>query len=362
MKTRRIAVLVLSLAMVLTMSVSVFAAPANDGDAAKLVKYLKVAEGVTKPDASFEFTFTPVEAAASEVNGVSNTYANSVATDTETFSFTKDDLTACDGGYKAEASVSDIFANYTFPHAGVYAFTVAEKKGAATIDGGTMEYDSSTFTLRFSVDNDGNIDNVTVSDEDGKVDPTDTDPTDAEDPQGDDATKGFTFINNFVKMVNTHEEPNPDPEDPENPTVTKDGAFKLSKVVTGQFGNKTKDFNFVVDVEIPENTPSSYSLDENTPGDMAIHDGESLVYNVLPVGTKITVTEKEANQGGYTTSFDKATTFTLGENGEFITCTNAFDDNSVTPTGIIINNLPYVLMIVIAVGGIVLFTRKRRCE
>ena len=56
------------------------------------------------------------------------------------------------------------------------------------------------------------------------------------------------------------------------------------------------------------------------------------------------------------------TTYLVGEKGAYTNVTNEFQDENVTPTGIIINNLPYVLLIAIAFAGIVLFSRKRRYE
>jgi hypothetical protein len=51
----------------------------------------------------------------------------------------------------------------------------------------------------------------------------------------------------------------------------------------------------------------------------------------------------------------------VGNDGGYVYIENTFDDNSVTPTGIIINNLPYVLMVGIPVAAFaVMFVNKRR--
>jgi NADH:ubiquinone oxidoreductase subunit F (NADH-binding) len=51
----------------------------------------------------------------------------------------------------------------------------------------------------------------------------------------------------------------------------------------------------------------------------------------------------------------------VGNDGGYVYIENTFDDSSVTPTGIIINNLPYVLMVGIPVAGFaVMFANKRR--
>ncbi len=376
---KKLTVLALAFAMVLTMSASVFATAdgVNSGDnngadsylpgSAKLVKYLTIAENVTVPTETFAFTFTPVEVSpandmtvpAASHPAVSATIASSALSQI-------DDST----NYKAELTIASIFDGKTFPRAGEYTYTVAETEGSTT----GMTYSSDSYTLRLIVDKDGNIDDVTVQKgENGdKVDPTDVDPEEASDdnkPSG--STSGFTFTNNYVKLVDTHPEPNPDydPTDPDSPEfLTKEGALKVEKLVTGEYGDYTKDFNFNVNVDIPDNT-TGYTLADNEPSDKAIKSGESFSYAVLPAGSKITITETEANQAGYTTTAEGTknavtlgTEFVLSEDGQFVKVTNAFDDESVTPTGIIINNLPYVLLIGLALGGIVLFSRKRRYE
>ena len=51
----------------------------------------------------------------------------------------------------------------------------------------------------------------------------------------------------------------------------------------------------------------------------------------------------------------------IGNDGGYVYLVNAFDDSTVTPTGILINNLPYVLMVGIPVAvGAVMFVNKRR--
>lgn len=397
---KKLTVLALAFAMVLTMSASVFAAAtpaATDdqhaaGSAAKFVKYLKIPDGVTVPTtAEFEFKFTPVDPATDDVHNEtvpSGSYSEKVLT------FTVADMADAqvDGTKNKEyvKTINEVFQGYNFPRAGEYLFKVTETdKGFErdTADGKFTEKmlcntGEDEYTLRLYVKN-GNpktIADVTVVDADGnKVDPTDDDPTpaDTDDPNGEE---GFTFINRYSKVVKKHNEPtnpnpDPNPEDPENPdpinkndVTNKDGAFVLTKEVLGEYGDQTKDFHFTASLTMPEDEDAAdYDIDSNKTGDLDLAHGESFTYKALPVGTKITITESDYSNVGYTenwTSSDanNALTVLVGEDGAYVICRNAFDDNSVTPTGIIINNLPYVLLIGLALGGIVLFSRKRRYE
>ena len=61
------------------------------------------------------------------------------------------------------------------------------------------------------------------------------------------------------------------------------------------------------------------------------------------------------------TASDAVVQTVVSNDGAYVYIVNVFDDNSVTPTGIIINNLPYVLMIGIPVAVFVgMFVSKRR--
>jgi hypothetical protein len=134
-----------------------------------------------------------------------------------------------------------------------------------------------------------------------------------------------------------------------------------SAAKSDEYADKDKEFDFTITVELPKNNTETYNVPKTA---KLSHNGESLNVAKLPIGTKITVQEAAAD--GYTakwTSSDQnKTTVLVGEKGAYIKCTNTFEDNSVTPTGIIINNLPYVLVILLAIGGIAVFARKRRYE
>lgn len=356
MKKRLLAIV---LAMTVVFAYSVVGVSAEDQDAvapsaAKLVKYLQVAQGVTYPDATFKFDVKQVSSG--------NTSADAAVDSSKDFTYSMSGLSKVENStnYEKAVTINDLFDGYVFATPGKYAFEVTEKKdtyNAASNE--KMSYDESKYTITMAVDQNKNITQVVVQNGDGdKVDPTTTD-VEENSQTGKVTSEGFVFANNYEKTVSNHEEP--DPDNPDNP-VKKDGAFDLAKILVGQYADKDKAFNFTIDVKLPVNNTQAFSVD----AEKALKGGENYNVATLPVGTEITVAEKEANQDGYTTTWSTSagqeTTIVVGENGAYAKCTNEFDDNSTTPTGIIINNLPYVLVILLAIGGIAVFARKRRYE
>lgn len=397
---KKLSVLVLALTMVLTMSASVFATQETDGTltgkSVAVTKELDVAEGITLPTEQFKFNVTKGTTkdsftAKDEYVSDTNDYAN--------IAFAPITVAESDRGTASpekivKESTVDL-TNATFGCAGLFVYEVKEDATAAT---NGMTYDSQTYYLKVYVKNGSNgpvVDQVGIEDEDGeKVDGTPVAPTPGDNQLVDEtkeADGAFRFVNKYVKTVNKHDEPqnpnpDPNPEDPSNPDPVvkddpkkgEDGAFELDKFVLGEYGDQTKDFTFTITVQNPTTADANYNalaatnVEGATIGDdgtFTLKHNATLTLKELPVGTKITVSEADYTPDGFkaakwtTSQSDNATTSILvGENGAYAICRNPFDDTSVTPTGIIINNLPYVLLIGIALGGIVLFSRKRRYE
>ena len=107
-----------------------------------------------------------------------------------------------------------------------------------------------------------------------------------------------------------------------------------------------------------------------------LRDGESVDIKGLPYGTVYTITEEMADNGLYTatsTGKDNTTGKVFEKNsvtnavlsdtlGNDLTVTNTRE--TVTPTGVFIDNLPFILLIVIGAAGIgaYLFSRRRRYQ
>ena len=278
----------------------------------------------------------------------------------------------------------------TFNEAGKYEYTV--KETAATPDVAESEHEKLIMSLAeykmdvYVVENpvgtfkvDQIVVNKTKNDkgtaEEGKV-----------DISGDKTKNKFNFVNTYVQEAGTGTDPtNPDPN------YTENGALKVSKTIDaqGETPSATDSFSFTATFVFPEGT------DETTLGGVkgngtgvSLTDGtytfklkhnESLKFTGLPVGTTITVTEAgAANYKGSAKVFlngveQKAVTATkynekitpvdnkkLGQNKNTVDVTNTY--NHVPTTGIIMNTLPYVLMIALcgaALFGFVAFKRRR---
>lgn len=174
-------------------------------------------------------------------------------------------------------------------------------------------------------------------------------------------------------------------------TTPKLSSMTIKKVVTGAFGERTKEFNFSVKLENTTNptllngvTASGAATKDNL-GNFTMNHGGSVTLENIPIDTIITVTEKDANdyktsatghKNSIQTSGERTFTYTVVEeggvvvlkstgtdredfNGYAITVENNFDG---TPdTGVLLDTLPYLILLAVAVaGGVLVVVRKRK--
>lgn len=198
----------------------------------------------------------------------------------------------------------------------------------------------------------------------------------------------FNFVNTYVQEAGTG--PNPSTPDP---TYNNNGALKVSKTIAAPEGSidSSATFNFTATFAFPEGTDANtlggvkgneadVSLTDGT-CTFSLKHGQNMKFTGLPVGTKITVTEAGvANYKGSASvvlNGGTATTVTAGKYHEDLTAVDGDNDklgqnkntvdvtntyNNVPTTGIIMNTLPYVLMIALcgaALFGFVAFKRRR---
>lgn len=153
----------------------------------------------------------------------------------------------------------------------------------------------------------------------------------------------------------------------------KTGKLVIKKNVTGGWGDKTRQFSFTHDYG-EENT-RNFNL-----SDYGKSNGVYTLYNI-PYGTKVTITEQDytGDNGGYTTFYTVSTgetnvggiestpssvqsriaTVTINAPVTTVTFTN--DKQATTPTGVLLDSLPYILILVaIAVVAGVVIVRRRR--
>ena len=320
-------------------------APAPTVGQAGITKNLHIAEGITVPDTTFTFNIT-------QISGDKTTVA-----ETTTADFRADAVT---DGLVSKAATTELADATQYPHAGVYTFTVNEVKGNVV----GMTYDTKSYRVNVYVVNDGDglkVDSITANDGTAKV-------TD------------MSFDNTYVK----------------------DSSLTIEKIVTGTQADRTKHFNFTINMtkastdtrasytgiivngdkckETHQNVVLTFDNNGKATANVELCDGDTITFGNIAAGTRYTVTEAGAADG-YTPSVAvvengatavqtnaasdaegiKAENKLIGENANSVVFTNAYADAPVT--GVIINNLPYVVLVaaaVCALAALVLINRRRQ--
>ena len=145
-------------------------------------------------------------------------------------------------------------------------------------------------------------------------------------------------------------------------------TLKITKTVTGNFGDKSKAFQFSMQVDggnSVELTAKGTALPRGSQSDyiFSLKDGENIVIEGMPVGKKIVLAETNAEQ--YTVSFND----TVETNRNYVnekglkenTTINVTNHRNVSPdTGVFVDSLPYILIIACVAGAAALFLIRRR--
>jgi hypothetical protein len=386
----------------------------NDPAQATITKELQIPAGTTFPTGGFEFTFEfeakayngsdetddlakvpAITALKVEYNGT-ETGVPENATPPTYYTFSKD--------------TSSIFDDVDFPTSGVYTYTVTETDGTTTLtddDHENLYYSLAEYEITAYVKEDENNNNelyvaaiVTkiIKDDAGdevsgtpKVDP-------GEEANDEGLFTAMTFTNAYWVVKGGDDPDDPDPEDKDNWTLG------VSLDVEGDFASTTAYFPFKITVSAPsilpgasaltynayvvdadgnvvtpdansngapdnsDNYGSYFTFAYNTVKEISLKHGEILVFVDTPVGT--TYTAEIQGAAGYTpevvvTTNNVAAQAITGTSGAALstglqlvgeTYPNlaAFTDSTgtETPTGIIINNLPYLGLILLAVASL----------
>lgn len=329
---------------------------------------------------------------------ISKTFNREVAKD-ETFSFTATQVT----GNTADVTIPNISFSGTetgttteraqvsfptnWPDAGKYEYTVKETAAAPAITDGEhqkMIMSQAEYTMDVYVTNGDKgleISNIIVNKKKddkgtaatGKVDISNTD------------KNGFNFTNTYVQEAGTGTDPvNPGPD------YTTYGSLDVSKKIktdAADTADTNKEFEFTADFTFPNGTDATTLGAKVTIGDSTtsitgtshtfkLKHGQNVKFTGLPVGTKISVTESATpnykgsaevviNNGTKEavaeTKYNEALTVsdkTLGQNKNTVDVTNTY--NYVPTTGIIMNTLPYVLMIALCGAALMAFVAFKR--
>lgn len=344
---KKLGAFVLAGTMLLSMGTTVFAAgeptapDVNQNGTVPITKEFEMADGLRTPAATFKFTAT------------SQTQDALPATITDVTYQADETGTLKDGKYVISKDTAISFKG-DWKHAGEYVYTVTESKENPISN---VTYDTSSYTLRVYVINGTNgleIEKITAQGATGKTDK-------------------ILFTNTYAK---------------------NDATLTIEKNTTGTYADKTKEFNFEITfTKSPMSDQTTFTgkigsepveCTAGTAKVFSLADGEQLVFHNLPVGTTYVVKELEASDG-YTPSVtvveNKTTTLTnktvaqegdaldtlkqdgtknlVGENENKVTFTNTH--KGVVPTGILMNNLPFILLVAVAIVAFVsLAVIKRR--
>ncbi len=330
---------------------------------------------------------------------ITKTYNTEVGKD-EKFSFKAEQV----GGNTENVTIPDISftksdtgtttkrAKVSFPEwtdAGKYEYTVTETGAAPAITDTkhqTMIMSKAEYTMDVYVSNGDNgleISNIIVN---KKKDDKGTTATGKVDISNTDKN-GFKFTNTYVQEAGT----GIDPTKPD-PTYNQFGSLNVSKKIVNANGTaetSTDTFAFTATFAFPTGTDAntlggikdangkSVTLAEDGTYTFRLKANENMKFTGVPVGTTITVKESatknykgsaEITINGTPLTSVSATKYNaeltavnnekLGQKQNTVDVTNTYND--VPVTGIIMNTLPYVLMIALCGAALMAFVAFKR--
>ena len=355
----------------------------------KVNKELDIAEGITTPTATFSFKFVPKEGQNSANVPYEKVTATNGTIPNRTVTYGASD-TLPQGKTAIIKATDDIFAGVTYENAGEYVYTVSEEQTGWTalannID--TLTFDTKTYEMHVFVKNKSQgtgtyISNVYF------VDTTAGSTTAATAKKAGNAepgTEGGTKVYKYDLFKNKYTKKAGKTGDSPSSINPNANALTITKKVAGGLASKTKNFTFKLTFKAASTdetgtytgTKGSEQIQftKDVEKEFTLHDGESLVFPDLPAGTKYTL--KEEGTSGYTPSSAYKENGTL-KNGAAGTQSQAYtvadvligekENNNivtntlpeVTPTGLLIDNLPFIIMIGLGLFGFILVAKRRR--
>lgn len=294
-----------------------------------------------------------------------------------------DDKDAKKNGVQLIQTTGDALKGVSFTEAGQYTYKVTEEEKTLTgLVCSKAEYLVSIF-VKTKADNKFTVDNIQIKktkDDNGQA-------VNEQKTQYDgskDESNKFEFNNNYDPKAG-----NDNPTGTDITTEDKKG-FVLQKKVAGEAGkvnaNEPFTFNFTVSKPAGSNaadTAFDYKIvnakgvagdkktaNYGTPFDVVLHHGDRVVFANVLLGSMVKA--KETIDAGYTHSLE-------GSKMNNVAVTNVTDiedtgknigdkgDNSIifvntqqTPTGILLNSLPFIVLALVALAGIVFFVKNRK--
>ena len=281
----------------------------------------------------------------------------------------------------------------TYPEAGKYEYTVTETQTADPILANREHEKVIMSQAEYTMDvyvTDGatgtEISNIVVNKVKDDAGQTATGKVDI----GNTDTNRFNFTNTYVQEAGTGTDPtNPDP------IYNQFGSLNVSKKIVNANGTATTpddEFAFTATFAFPKGTDANTlgGIKANG-GDVTLAEGGTYTFHLkanknmkftgVPVGTTITVKESAAKnykgsaeitingtkltsvaETSYNTELTAVRSQKLGQKQNIVDVTNTYND--VPVTGIIMNTLPYVLMIALCGVALIAFVgfKRRRLQ
>lgn len=365
---------------------------AADTNAKKLIikKVLNLPEsGVKTPGETFTFKFEKHskngktdESSKNSMPNINNTsviYANSDNTDADTGIVGKQVVKLTD----------NVLANINFTSAGQYTYTVTEVP--TTPQTTDMNYSKASYLVsiftKTTAQNTIIVDSIQIKKEKEDNGTANNSATKtAYNPGTDNNGTGnnFVFNNNYDKKAGN--------KNPGGNTIQEDDkkGFVLQKKISGGTPNIDEQFKFKIKVTKPNGTHSndnSFKYYIVTGGnkntelignygetgvDVTLKHEDRIVFSDVLLGSKVSA--EETVDGGYTqgigtgsvlngqngiTTETLKTGMVIGDSGDNVI---NFTNTQQTPTGILLNNLPFIVLALMAGMGIFFFVKNRREE
>ncbi|MCD8380102.1 MAG: DUF5979 domain-containing protein [Lachnospiraceae bacterium] len=324
---KKLLALMLAMVMMLSLSVTAFASSDTDPDSTteetteeeseeeeeaavtSSPTVVKVVSGENAPSETYSFTVT--------ATGMSNTASGVTTQPTVTVDTIK-------GSGSATLDLSNITA------IGIYTYTIKETAGNTA----GVEYDETVYTLKVTAyfDDNGVLQKAVAITKDGAK------------------QANATFTNTYTANTLT-----------------------VTKQVTGNLGDTTKEFSFTVTFENKDEattwvnnitaTDSSSTTITCTEADgvysytFTLKSGASATFTNIPSGISYTVTESDYSNDGYKTTYSNESGTMSGSD---ITTTVTNDKDQTVDTGISLDSLPYILMLIVVAAGVVVMISRRR--
>ena len=327
-----------ALAMVLAMAVSVFAVNASAADTEVLPA---VSKKITKSANTYvpttDFTFSITAAGQSDTIGTNPGVDGVISIAPVHFVADASDI----GVTEVNGTGGTIRVDKTkFTHPGIYYYDVTEVSGGVS----GVDYDPQTKKLAVYKYKDGSIQYMFVK----------------EETQEDGTTKlvkdSAPFDNKYANVSD----------------------LTISKTVTGDFADETKDFTFTITINgVADKTYNVYkdntvikTLTSGKSDTITLKHGKSVVIQGLEAADTYTVVETNEdytpsiNNAGVTVNGATATgDMTIDKTSAAKTVAYTNERNASTPGGVIMTIAPYALMVVLAGAFAVVFlTRRNRAE